>query len=287
MLVKNNPKNFIGQTNQANGGGLTMTIIAYRGCKDIDVRFSNGIEVYHKRYYDFVRGQIACPNCRLHIPTPLEKREQRVNQKVMAQSGHILKIIKYNSSTDVEVLCEDGTIYQHIRYRDFLLGKVGSRHKKERIGLRNKNYEGESMIILAYRSSDDLDIQFEDGTIFAHKTWEEFRTGHIRNPILYKKLKMGNTNTSVEQLKITIIDYRGANDIDIQFEDGVIVQHQKLRDFNAGRIYYPAYPIKLKQIAYTYKNDNNYYCTCSKCGLSDIMSVKEIREHICIDQLKK
>lgn len=274
----------IGETRQANGGGLTMTIIAYRGCKDIDVKFSNGVVVCHKRYYDFVRGQIACPGHRLHIPTLSEKQESRLNQEMVAQSGHRMKIIEYRSPMDIDVLYDTGKIYQHIRYRDFLLGKVGpkkSHYGKERIGSKNQNFWGETMTVIEYRNENDVDVQFEDGTIFAHKTWEEFRTGHIRNPAIYKNQRMRVTKVSVEQLKMTIIDYRGANDIDIQFEDGVILQHQKLRDFNVGYIYYPTEPIKLGKLAYTYMGINNYYCKCSSCELSDIMTMNEVMLHKC------
>ena len=37
---------------------------------------------------------------------------------------------------------------------------------------------------------------------------------------------------------MTIIAYRNSNDIDIQFEDGTIVQHRDYRSFSEGCIYY-------------------------------------------------
>ena len=36
--------------------------------------------------------------------------------------------------------------------------------------------------IIAYRNSQDIDVQFEDGTIVKHKRIGNFRGGHIANP---------------------------------------------------------------------------------------------------------
>ena len=40
--------------------GLKATVIAYRGCHDIDVQFKNKIIVSHKTWDAFVKGGIAC-----------------------------------------------------------------------------------------------------------------------------------------------------------------------------------------------------------------------------------
>ena len=37
-------------------------------------------------------------------------------------------------------------------------------------------------------------------------------------------------------MKITIIKYRKATDLDVQFEDGAIVKHQNYRMFSLGKI---------------------------------------------------
>jgi len=41
--------------------GLRATIIEYRHCDDIDVRFENGEYVSNRRYQEFKRGSIRCP----------------------------------------------------------------------------------------------------------------------------------------------------------------------------------------------------------------------------------
>ena len=54
----------------------------------------------------------------------------------------------------------------------------------ERLGEINKNKFGTEMKIIAYRKSDDIDIQFldEHGYIFEHQIYSNFKLGGIRNP---------------------------------------------------------------------------------------------------------
>ena len=50
-------KNRVGEEN-INNQGEKMTIIAYRGAKDIDVQFEDGIIVYNRDYTNFKKGKI-------------------------------------------------------------------------------------------------------------------------------------------------------------------------------------------------------------------------------------
>lgn len=52
------------------------------------------------------------------------------------------------------------------------------------MGEIRKNTFGTDMQIVAYRTSDDMDIKFldKDGYIFQHTTYSNFKTGQIKNP---------------------------------------------------------------------------------------------------------
>ena len=54
----------------------------------------------------------------------------------------------------------------------------------ERLGEINKNKFGTKMKIIAYRKSDDIDVQFldKDGYIFKHQIDANFKSGGIKNP---------------------------------------------------------------------------------------------------------
>lgn len=41
---------------------------------------------------------------------------------------------------------------------------------------------GFNATIIAYRNVTDIDVQFEDGTVVEHRTYQSFKLGKIRNP---------------------------------------------------------------------------------------------------------
>ena len=51
-----------------------------------------------------------------------------------------------------------------------------------RVGEKSKANNGMEMKIIGYRSSSDIDVQFEDGTIVKGKRYQQFKRGEIANP---------------------------------------------------------------------------------------------------------
>ena len=56
-----------------------------------------------------------------------------------------------------------------------------------KVGETNINSQGEKMTIIAYRNYENIDIQFEDGTVVYHKTYGNFKNGKIKHPIRYEE----------------------------------------------------------------------------------------------------
>ena len=113
---------------------------------------------------------------------------------------------------------------------------------KERVGETSVANNGMKMEIIDYRGVNDIDIQFEDGTIVTNKDYNNFKKGLIKNPNATKsnlKSRVGETNVSKNGQKMTIIGYRNSNDIDIQFEDGTIVKSKPYISFKRGTIKLP------------------------------------------------
>ena len=114
--------------------------------------------------------------------------------------------------------------------------------KNNRVGEQIRAKNGLMMTIIAYRNVRDIDIQFEDGVIVTHKAYYNFTKGLIKHPNVLVQSKfpttdrIGETNTAKNGLKMTIIAYRNAKDIDIQFEDGTIVKHKAYSHFKNGCI---------------------------------------------------
>lgn len=105
------------------------------------------------------------------------------------------------------------------------------------------------MTIIAYRAYNDIDIQFEDGTIKEHRKYSDF----VRGSIGYYKDKFKSVATTHQNrnsisdrlhektqntagLWMEIIAYRGANDIDVRFDNGFINEHTTYQHFCKGTI---------------------------------------------------
>ena len=281
---KGSIKNFnyrTGETNTNNDQGLKMTIIKCRNCKDIDVQFEDGTIVKHKTYDAFKRGEIANPN--------YNRYNCRVGETNISNQGLKMTIIRYNGTRDIDVQFEDGTIVKHRTYGNFKKGEiVNPSEYNSRLGETNTNNDqGLKMTIIKYRNSTDIDVQFEDGTIVKHKTYSNFKIGAITNPNYneYINSRIGETNISNQGLKMTIIKYKSYRDIDVQFEDGTIVEHRSYNDFKKGTVKHP-FPyqlpntdIILEKVAYIYKDQVNYLYKCNKCGIKEIDTLENIIKH--------
>ena len=232
--------NRIGETAVANCG-MEMTIIAYRSVKDVDVRFEDGQEVYHKQYGCFKNGTIAPPR---------DPRKEKVGETAVATCGMEMTIIAYRSSRDVDVRFEDGQEAYHKEYRSFKKGTIApprdprEESLKERVGETAVANCGMKMTIIAYRGCNDIDVRFEDGQESYHKMYSSFKNGGIAPPRDLQKERIGETTTANCGMKMTIIAYRSANDIDVRFEDGQEVYHKAYHSFKSGNISHPQFPMK-------------------------------------------
>ena len=103
--------------------------------------------------------------------------------------------------------------------------------KEDRVGISRKMNNGQIATIIDYKKASDITIVFEDGTVCNNKSYYSFIEGEVSNPnfinprlgekIFYKKC-----NQYCE-----IINYRIADDIDIQFEDGTIIKNASYSGF--------------------------------------------------------
>ena len=108
-----------------------------------------------------------------------------------------------------------------------------------RIGETVKAKNGQMMTIIAYRSAKDIDIRFEDGTVVYNKFYGNFKNGVIKNNTIHApnfKDRNNKTVIATNGQKMTVIAYRGLYDIDIEFEDGTIVEHKSYANFKRGKI---------------------------------------------------
>ncbi len=98
----------LGETRMMNCG-MEATIIRYNTNKDIDVRFKDGTLVKHRKYREFKKGKIANP----------KNKASRLGETSMMNCGMNATIIRYNTSKDIDVRFEDGTVVKDRQYREF------------------------------------------------------------------------------------------------------------------------------------------------------------------------
>ena len=236
-------KDRIGETKKANNGML-MTIIVYRTSVDIDVQFEDGYVSHNKAYGSFKNGCIGHPK----VNSVLINNKKRIGEKKIANNGMEMEIVEYHGTNDITIVFSDGTKTSNKSYDAFCAGEIGNpniktkrKRNQNRIGERNKNTLGYWMTIIKYDSCNDIDVQFDDGSISKNKSYKRFKNGKIGHPKrtesdLSKEKYTGLEKIATCGLKMKIIKYRRANDIDVQFEDGTIVKHKSCFNFVKGRI---------------------------------------------------
>ena len=282
----------LGETIVVNN--MKMTIIKCKTYNDINIQLEDGTIIKHISYKSFKSGDIKYPK---HKQIQLQQLN-RLNEINRANNGQLMTIIAYRNSMDIDVRFEDNTIVEHKSYNCFKNGQIKNpnyniytnKHLNETI----TNVNGEKVTIIAYRRYNNIDVQFENGTIVTHKDYSLFKKGKIINPTTKYSIAiaknrnnvLNNSKISQYGIKMWVCEYRNCDDVDIEFETGYINTHKYYKRFKANKIGHP-FPYTMGNItidkpAYIYKNVGSFYCTCNKCGKKDIMSIEEIKQHKCI-----
>ena len=159
--------------------GQEMKIIEYFDSKNITVQVEGKIYTKKKYARDFLKGTIG---------TKVKFKNFRVGEVVYNSRGQKLELIAYRGVHDVDIKVDDSIILEHKDYKDLkdgLIRRTDFDHLEEmnsRLGEERLNHFGQKMKIIAYRTSKDIDVQFEDGTIVKNKSYKNFKLGNIANP---------------------------------------------------------------------------------------------------------
>ena len=245
----------IGETREMRNG-MKATIIAYRTSTDMDLRFEDGTIREHARYHHFVSGKISP----VHIDDrTANDKNARIGERRMMVCGSFCTIVDYKSSHDITVRFDDGVTFTKKYYRDFLNGliqyhkpqeasdkddeELRQQHIKERVGQSRQMRIGMSATITAYRSDKDMDVVFEDGETREHVQYVTFLNGLIRHPkqltLEMQEIRVGERKKMNNGLFATIVSYKNWHNIDVQYDDGAVVEGQRYEKFKNGEIPHP------------------------------------------------
>lgn len=249
----------IGETSVANNG-MKMTLIKWNNKRNVDVQFEDGVIIKAKEYYKFKLGKIGHPTIKPKFIKPLKNDKIAIGETNTATNGQMMKIIAYRNYKDIDIEFEDGTQVTGKDYGNFKRGVIEnpnltstkSKFEKKYIGLEKVANNGQKMTIIGYRNSQDINIQFEDGTIIEHTRMIQFKRGKIGNPN-YVITHEGEEVMSLTGLKMKITKYVSTSDVNVKFEDGTEVYHTNYFRFKKGRTGHPKFKLN-----YVYRSDNYF-----------------------------
>lgn len=191
---------------------------------DIDVDIARDKpDIIHQRYQEWMR---------------LKKRH--IGETAMSNCGLLMTIIDYQGPKQVTVQFETGEIRENRHYTSFKNGEIAPepgqypsynrRHAEERLGQTKMMCCGQSCNIIAYHSSKNIDVQFEDGAIAYNKRYSSFLDGSIEHPNIPHtqyypiKSKVGRQKLSKWGELMTVTKEFDAHAIEVVFENGETVQ---------------------------------------------------------------
>lgn len=126
-------------------------------------------------------------------------------------------------------------------------------NKKKRLGEKRTMNNGMTAEIIRYGGCRDIDIKFENGDIRRNIYYENFKIGKISNlPTndYYAFNRINEAKINNQGVKMWIIEYRSATDIDIEFEDGFKAYNKLYSEFKKGSIKSKYFP-ELYGVGYT------------------------------------
>lgn len=126
---------------------------------------------------------------------------------------------------------------------------MSNTHKYD-VGYTATNRQGFAYKVVVYRNTKDVDVQFEDGLVIEHVPVTKLNQNTLFHPgYPIPKIKktpaeqrLGEKRKNKQGRMMTVIEYRGAEDIDVELESGFIVKHTEYQLFERGNISDPFYP---------------------------------------------
>lgn len=163
-------------------------------------------------------------------------KADRIGMVNYNKKGEKMIILDYRSAVDLDIIFEDGTILKNRAYKEFNNGSVRKDNLAlTRLGKTNINNQGFKMKIIEYRKVDDIDVEFEDGTIITNKKFAHFEDKSMRKP---EPDHTGETNFNNYGDKMTILEFNNHMNVLVGFEDGTTTV-RRYSCFKSGNIRHP------------------------------------------------
>lgn len=249
-----NLKDRTGEEN-SNEQGLKMTVYSYRSSSKIRVLFEDGFLSQWVSYQSFRNGSLRHPFFREGKFLTQEKIAAAIVGKSYRNSlGQKAIVVAFRSFYDMDAVLENGTVVVGIAYKDFLgeskleeqeVSAVIPYRDGIHVGEEGTTVDGTKMKIVTYRSTDDVTVCFEDGTIAKHISYLNFKQGKVRARIRnsrvewYAARRIGEVSTTKQGEKMEIVAYFRWDNITVRFEDGTLKERVSYANFRRGEVRNP------------------------------------------------
>lgn len=126
---------------------------------------------------------------------------------------------------------------------------MGKTHKYD-VGYRQTNKQNLIYEVIQYKNHKDVDVKFDDGLVLEHIPVTRINQNTLMHPHYPipqnnktpKDKRLGEVRKNTQGRNMTIVAYRNVCDIDIQFDNGFVVEHIQYQLFERGTILDPFYP---------------------------------------------
>ena len=143
--------------------GLECPIIEYFCSHNITVRFTDGTICKKRKYKEFCSGSISNYDCM-----------KCLHETRTMSNGQLATIVAVRIHHDLDVQFEDGTIVTNKTYREFTLGSIRNPNYRQHLNEKQRMRNGLMATIVADRKWDDIDVEFEDGTVIKNVYYKDF-----------------------------------------------------------------------------------------------------------------
>jgi hypothetical protein len=158
----------------------------------------------------------------------MDNLKRRENQSLVSNA----KIAQpyYAAAQNVRDALSKEQLVSATKQAEFKIQNPNSYEVKKRT---RKTLDGQSIVMLSYRSKNDVQVQFEDGTI-TNCTYYAFINGLVKHP---NASKVGERAQMKCGAWAEVVVERKYHDVDIRFDNGVELKHVSMADFRRGDLY--------------------------------------------------
>lgn len=241
--------------------GQYAECIAYRGCFDIDIRFEDGTIREHIAASQFKKGAVKNPN------KPCEQKRyinSCKDERRLMSNGEYATCVVYRNARDIDIQFDDGTIVEHRCKSDFYNQKI-SNPNNPKASCKGETYtmlNGDKATCIEYNKAIDIKVKFHKTGSIVSCTKKSFINGIVHDP-LSRETKVLNSEKEVLNktllmncgLYCTCVEYFGARNLTVEFEDGTRLYNIYKDCFLARSVLHPKLPrcYSLPQyVLYTY-----------------------------------